>query len=125
MEFLLKEDEQVSKNENEILCITIRKCFTKINTATEDNHLKPKTMFEQLKFEMGLSDIPVRIEFVNGKVKYGIIVDYVEKEATEIEINDLKFISYNDLSKYENTENPVFIEKLKENSVRSIDMILK
>ena len=80
-------------------------------------------MFEQIKFEMGISEVPVKIEFLNGKVKYGIIIDYIEQERFDIQ--NVKFIPFNDLTMYENTENPRFIEKLQENSVRSIDMILK
>lgn len=78
-------------------------------------------MFEQIKAEMGA--MPIRIEYNNGKVKCGVIVDYIEQENADI--GSWKFIPYNNLTEYESTENPGLIERIEEAGIASIDMALK
>lgn len=78
-------------------------------------------MFEQIKSEIG--NVPIRIEYTNGRVKCGVIIDYMEQDR--MEISNWKFVPFNNLGNYERTENPALIETIDESAVVSIDMMLK
>jgi hypothetical protein len=78
-------------------------------------------MFEQIKTEMG--NTPIRIEYAGGRIKCGVVIDYMELE--KVDIGNWKFISYNNLSNYERTENPHLVEKIEERNIISIDILLK
>lgn len=78
-------------------------------------------MFEQIKLE--IENTPVKLEYLNGKVKFGVIINYIEKEINEIK--NWKFVSFNNLPAYNITENPALIENLEKEKIVSIDMMLK
>ena len=78
-------------------------------------------MLEQIKSEIG--NTPVKVEYIGGKVKCGVIIDHIEKSLSDI--GNWKFITFNNLLAYELTEDPSLIEKLEENSIVSIDMMLR
>ena len=97
--------------------------YPRINVIIADPKAKKKSikMFEQIKSEIG--NTPIRIEYVSGKVRCGVILDYIDEDRNDI--GNWKFIPFNNLTKFETTEDPKLIERIEEKNVVSIDMILK
>lgn len=78
-------------------------------------------MFEKIKEQMGFIDVPVKIELRNGRSIQGLLIDYLAGQN----INEWKFISYSNLSKYKESENPKYFEPLIIENISGVDMSVR
>jgi hypothetical protein len=80
-------------------------------------------MLEQIKTEMGFSNVPAAVQMKSGKTKYGVIIDFIDNENYTPDY--WKFVSNYDILKYEQTENPSLVEILAVTNISYIDAYLK
>ncbi len=80
-------------------------------------------MIEQIKKELHETEISAMVQMKNGKTVYGIIIDFFEEINNEVE--ELKFISNQNIENYKRTESFKWVDMLKLKEIKTIDMSLK
>lgn len=80
-------------------------------------------MYEYLKKNFALIDVPVKVLFKNGIKKYGLLID--QAEFPETGTSNYKFVCNSKFAAYKLTESPYLVEYLNEEDILSIDKYLK